>query len=210
MRTKFLIVFMFWIIMGTVFAAEKDFMIDFDQLDNTVMQTDKKFTEWDKKYSNYKKQLANLISSSERSKFPSDRYFGYYQVVKRQALLLRDLANDYQIIKQGFKQIQQQNFQIRQSLLYYEESLLKGMVAGEVNMIRAGIQFDRQKSDEAKLLILLLKDLASVNQRSAKKEKQVEHMEQCLKKRNLQLLALKRHIKQEIVSLRQSTTIKMN
>ena len=206
MKKYTLLLFLFTLLSEVAFANEKSFQLEIDTLKNRVEVTDRHFTNWEHKYKAYKQKIAVIINNAKHSGFLSDRYYAYFQVVKGQALMLKDLANDYLIIKHELKQVQQHNEHIREALVYYQQPLLERTLKGESNMIHAGLQFNQNKRHEAAVLLTLINRLAEVNKLSLEKERRLASMEKKLKSRKKQMLALKRRVKSEIKELRESTT----
>jgi len=193
---------------NSVLALETGFQLEIDNIENKVNLADKKMTDWNQKYKGYKQKMSEIVKQSAQSEYLSDRYYAHFKVIKSQALVLRDLANDFQIIKYQLTLVRHQNDVIKQVLHYYHQPLVDEMVRGGANMIQSGLNFNKNKRREADVFFLLLKRLADVNKRSSYKERQALVMEKKLKQRNKQMLALKRQISVEIEALRESTYIK--
>ena len=155
MNIKLSFMILLLVINNPSMAVETGFQLEIDAIENKVNLADRQMVDWNNKYKGYKQSIDEIVRQSAQSEHLSDRYYAHFQIIKSQALILRDLANDYQIIKYQLRQIHQQNKEIKQALLYYQQPLIDGMVRGETNMIQAGLNFNQNKRREAEILFML-------------------------------------------------------
>jgi len=134
---------------NSVLALETGFQLEIDNIENKVNLADKKMTDWNQKYKGYKQKMSEIVKQSAQSEYLSDRYYAHFKVIKSQALVLRDLANDFQIIKYQLTLVRHQNDVIKQVLHYYHQPLVDEMVRGGANMIQSGLNFNKNKRREA-------------------------------------------------------------